>query len=150
LTRAHERAASSSLVVVGHDCGAAAVRTRDRTPSGWGLRQVASKRFRSPPEGLELYREILSTLLCPARTVKSYYVHSPSLLPLWSSNNYSNMRELQILTRRAIESLIAKGDILVIADNNVLRLNGWRDKHPGGELVLRHMIGRDATDEMKM
>lgn len=60
------------------------------------------------------------------------------------------MRELQILTRRAVESLIAKGDILVIADNNVLRLNGWRDKHPGGELVLRHMIGRDATDEMKM
>jgi len=60
------------------------------------------------------------------------------------------MRELRVLTRRAVESLIANGDIIVIADNNVLRLNGWRDKHPGGELVLRHMIGRDATDEMKM
>jgi len=60
------------------------------------------------------------------------------------------MRDLKILTRREIEGLIARGDTIVIADNNVLRLNGWMNKHPGGELVLRHMIGRDATDEINM
>lgn len=60
------------------------------------------------------------------------------------------MRDPKTLTRRQIESLIAQGDIIVIADDNVLRLNGWASKHPGGELVLRHMIGRDATDEINM
>lgn len=60
------------------------------------------------------------------------------------------MKAFRTLSRRAIEGLIAAGDIIVIADSNVLRLNGWKDKHPGGELVLRHMIGRDATDEINM
>jgi delta8-fatty-acid desaturase len=60
------------------------------------------------------------------------------------------MRASRILTRREIEGLIAAGDTIVIAEQSVLRLNGWRNKHPGGDLVLRHMVGRDATDEMKM
>lgn len=60
------------------------------------------------------------------------------------------MMTSRTFTRREIESLIAAGDIIVIADSNVLRLNGWKNSHPGGELVLRHMVGRDATDEINM
>ncbi len=53
-------------------------------------------------------------------------------------------------TPRQIEGLIAKGDDIVIYEESVLRLNAWKDKHPGGNFVIQHMVGRDATDEMNM
>lgn len=53
-------------------------------------------------------------------------------------------------SRREVESLIAAGDSIVIKENMVLRLNAWKDKHPGGDLVIQHMVGRDATDEINM
>ena len=56
----------------------------------------------------------------------------------------------QILTPRAIESLIADGHYIVINDGQVLRLDGWSEKHPGGKLAIRHMVGRDATDEINV
>lgn len=58
------------------------------------------------------------------------------------------MNRDRILSPRAIEGLIAGGDVLVIKDNDVLRLNGWLHKHPGGRLAVLHMVGRDATDEL--
>ncbi|EHK47020.1 hypothetical protein TRIATDRAFT_217433 [Trichoderma atroviride IMI 206040] len=54
----------------------------------------------------------------------------------------------QVLSQRAVEGMIADGDTIVIFQDHVLRLNGWLDKHPGGSLVIQHMVGRDATDEM--
>ncbi|KAL8922148.1 MAG: hypothetical protein Q9208_005343 [Pyrenodesmia sp. 3 TL-2023] len=60
------------------------------------------------------------------------------------------MRACKALSRTDIEGLIAAGGIIVINDGNVLRLNGWLDKHPGGRLVLQHMVGRDATDEISI
>ncbi|KAK3696618.1 hypothetical protein LTR37_017871 [Vermiconidia calcicola] len=60
------------------------------------------------------------------------------------------MAHARVFTRREIESLIAAGDIIVITQNTVLRLNAWKDKHPGGSLVLQHMIGRDATHEINI
>lgn len=56
----------------------------------------------------------------------------------------------RILSPRAIEGLIAAGDVLVIKDGSVLRLNGWLNKHPGGRLAVLHMVGRDASDELEM
>ncbi|KAK6443390.1 hypothetical protein LTR95_000216 [Oleoguttula sp. CCFEE 5521] len=56
----------------------------------------------------------------------------------------------QILSRGEVESLIAAGNTLVVFQGDVLRLNTWADKHPGGSLVFQHMIGRDATDEMNI
>lgn len=56
----------------------------------------------------------------------------------------------QILSRGEVESLIAAGNTLVVFQGDVLRLNSWADKHPGGSLVFQHMIGRDATDEINM
>ncbi|KAL8685659.1 MAG: hypothetical protein Q9224_005730 [Gallowayella concinna] len=60
------------------------------------------------------------------------------------------MRECKILTRDDIESLIAAGDNIVVHEGNVLRLNGWLARHPGGRLVIQHMVGRDATDEISI
>lgn len=56
----------------------------------------------------------------------------------------------QILSPRAVESLIADGHTIVISENRVLRLDGWLDKHPGGRLAVMHMVGRDATDEINV
>ncbi|KAM0193031.1 hypothetical protein ACHAPA_003993 [Fusarium lateritium] len=54
-----------------------------------------------------------------------------------------------ILTAPAVERLIADGQTIVVYEDSVLRLDGWMDRHPGGRLAVLHMVGRDATDEMK-
>ncbi|KAK5117647.1 hypothetical protein LTR62_005070 [Meristemomyces frigidus] len=56
----------------------------------------------------------------------------------------------RIFSRREIEGLIANGDSIIITQNNVLRLNAWHERHPGGHLVIRHMVGREATDELNI
>lgn len=53
-----------------------------------------------------------------------------------------------VLTRRQIEAKIAAGDVLVIFDRNVLKVNSWLKFHPGGDKAILHMVGRDATDEI--
>jgi delta8-fatty-acid desaturase len=55
-----------------------------------------------------------------------------------------------ILDARTIESMIAEGQHIVISEQRVLRLDGWLDKHPGGKLAVKHMVGRDATDEINV
>lgn len=60
------------------------------------------------------------------------------------------MHTPKIYTRNDIEGLIAAGGIIVVHQDHVLRLNHWLDKHPGGRLVIQHMVGRDATDEISM
>ena len=55
----------------------------------------------------------------------------------------------QILTAHAVEGMIADGHTIVIYEDMVLKLDGWMDKHPGGRLAILHMVGRDATDEIK-
>lgn len=53
-----------------------------------------------------------------------------------------------ILSPCAVRDLIADGHAIVILDGYVLKLDSWMHKHPGGNLVIRHMIGRDATHEI--
>lgn len=57
-------------------------------------------------------------------------------------------RKSRIFTRREIEALIASGRAIVIVDNKVLKVDAWMPYHPGGDKAIRHMIGRDATDEV--
>ena len=58
-------------------------------------------------------------------------------------------QQQQVYSRREVEGLIAAGQTIIIYENKVLRLGkGWKDRHPGGKLVLEHMVGRDATDEV--
>ncbi|KAK0464888.1 delta 8-sphingoloid desaturase protein [Desarmillaria tabescens] len=53
------------------------------------------------------------------------------------------------LRRDEVESLILKGQHIVIYHDNVLRIpNKWLDAHPGGALSILHFVGRDATDEI--
>jgi sphingolipid 8-(E)-desaturase len=58
------------------------------------------------------------------------------------------LSDLKILSRSTIHQLIAKGHLIVIANNRVLRLDKWLNRHPGGEKTILHMVGRDATDEI--
>lgn len=58
------------------------------------------------------------------------------------------MARTKILDRENIYDLIADGQHIVIFDQRVLRLDSWLEKHPGGKLTIRHMVGRDATDEI--
>ncbi|UJO21720.1 Delta 8-(E)-sphingolipid desaturase [Fulvia fulva] len=54
-----------------------------------------------------------------------------------------------VLTRRKIESLIAEGRKIVIVNGTVLKVDAWLPYHPGGDKALLHMVGRDATNEVK-
>ncbi|KAK9457758.1 fatty acid desaturase-domain-containing protein [Dipodascopsis uninucleata] len=53
-----------------------------------------------------------------------------------------------ILSRREIENLIYEGKVIIIYENRVLNIGSWLPKHPGGDIVAYHMVGRDATDEI--
>lgn len=56
----------------------------------------------------------------------------------------------QLLTTRDVETLLFKGKHIVVMDGNVLQLDNWLDDHPGGCLVIQHMVGRDASNEINM
>lgn len=55
-----------------------------------------------------------------------------------------------VIAPRMVEALIADGQTIVIFEDYVLRLDSWLEKHPGGRLAILHMVGRDATDEIKV
>lgn len=58
-------------------------------------------------------------------------------------------RKARVYTRPEIEALIAEGRHIVILDGKVLKCDGWMKFHPGGDKSIKHMVGRDATDEVK-
>ncbi|CAO2654268.1 Nn.00g110010.m01.CDS01 [Neocucurbitaria sp. VM-36] len=59
-----------------------------------------------------------------------------------------SQRKSRVLSRREIEGQIANGRSIVIVDNKVLKVDAWLSYHPGGDKAIRHMVGRDATDEV--
>ena len=58
------------------------------------------------------------------------------------------MGKQQILSRREIEGMIAQGRHILIYDGRVLKTDSWLQFHPGGPKSIKHMVGRDATDEI--
>lgn len=56
----------------------------------------------------------------------------------------------QTIGATAVRRLIASGKHIVIFEGQILQLNGWLDKHPGGKLAIQHMVGKDATNEINM
>lgn len=56
----------------------------------------------------------------------------------------------QPLSSRDVDTLLFDGKQIVVMDGNVLQLDGWLDDHPGGRLVIQHMVGRDASNEINM
>ncbi|KXG45978.1 Fatty acid/sphingolipid desaturase [Penicillium griseofulvum] len=57
-------------------------------------------------------------------------------------------RKDTLLTRRYIEGLIAEGKHVIIYEDRVLKVDPFIKYHPGGEKPIKHMVGRDATDEI--
>lgn len=57
-------------------------------------------------------------------------------------------RDQPLLSPAEIKSRIDAGDLIVIYRDRALRLNGWMARHPGGDLAIFHMVGRDGTQEM--
>lgn len=76
----------------------------------------------------------------------------PNYVAQWSNcvQAESKMGEptLPLLSRREVEALIAKGGLVFILNQFVIRANPWIPYHPGGEKAIMHMVGRDATDEV--
>lgn len=54
------------------------------------------------------------------------------------------------LTTKEVERRLFQGEKIVIYEEHALKLDGWLNDHPGGRLVIEHMVGRDATSEMNM
>lgn len=57
-------------------------------------------------------------------------------------------RELKVLSRYEIEAQIAEGRHIFILNGEVIKADGWLAYHPGGPKSIKHMVGRDATDEV--
>lgn len=55
----------------------------------------------------------------------------------------------RVWSRREIEGLIADGRKIVILGNQVLKVDTWIPYHPGGDKSILHMVGQDATDEIR-
>ena len=55
----------------------------------------------------------------------------------------------KILSRSQIKQKIANGRKIVIVNDRVLKVDAWLPYHPGGEKAIFHMVGRDATNEVK-
>lgn len=59
-------------------------------------------------------------------------------------------RDKPILSRRHIEGLIASGSSIIIVDQMVLKVDTWLKYHPGGQKTIKHLVGKDATDEIRV
>jgi delta8-fatty-acid desaturase len=53
-----------------------------------------------------------------------------------------------VLSRKQIIDMVTAGHYIVIVEQNVLMLDSWLERHPGGTKVIEHMVGRNATDEV--
>lgn len=60
------------------------------------------------------------------------------------------MVKSRVFTRPQVEELINQGQLIVISNEQVLRLDKWADRHPGGRLPILHMVGKDATDPLSV
>jgi delta8-fatty-acid desaturase len=54
------------------------------------------------------------------------------------------------ISQEDFEKRVQNGQILIIYNNKVYKLNKWIKYHPGGELAIRHLVGKDATDEINV
>lgn len=70
--------------------------------------------------------------------------------PSSCSDDKRGIRSPKIFTEAEVQKMINEGRKVVIKDGQVLLLDKWSHRHPGGELVILHMLGRDATDEINV
>ncbi|CAG8571120.1 4475_t:CDS:2 [Diversispora eburnea] len=58
--------------------------------------------------------------------------------------------QLTYLSKQDVEKRVQSGQMLIIYNKKVYKLNKWIKYHPGGDLAIIHMIGKDATDEINV
>ncbi|OAA73779.1 Fatty acid/sphingolipid desaturase [Cordyceps fumosorosea ARSEF 2679] len=61
----------------------------------------------------------------------------------------TNAKNLPYISRDEVEAMIFEGRKIILVDDFVLKVDAWLKYHPGGEISILHMVGRDATDEVK-
>jgi delta8-fatty-acid desaturase len=66
-----------------------------------------------------------------------------------STSQTANRSKDNVLPRNEIEALVAQGRKIIILDGKVLKVDAWLPYHPGGDKAILHMVGRDATNEIK-
>jgi len=54
----------------------------------------------------------------------------------------------RVYSRDDVEALIADGRHVFIHSGRVIKADAWLKFHPGGDTAIKHMVGRDATDEV--
>ncbi|KAG0032131.1 hypothetical protein BGZ81_011620 [Podila clonocystis] len=54
-----------------------------------------------------------------------------------------------IINKSQLDARCKAGEILIVVNHKVYKLDKWIKHHPGGQLAIRHCIGRDCTDEVK-
>ncbi|KAH8549409.1 delta-6 fatty acid desaturase [Umbelopsis sp. PMI_123] len=52
------------------------------------------------------------------------------------------------ITHKDLSERVKQGELLIIFNEKVYKLDRWIKSHPGGELAIRHVVGKDATDEI--
>jgi delta8-fatty-acid desaturase len=52
------------------------------------------------------------------------------------------------ITRKDLNDRVKQGEVLIIYNDKVYKVDRWIKSHPGGELAIKHVIGKDATDEI--
>ncbi|ODQ81562.1 hypothetical protein BABINDRAFT_159837 [Babjeviella inositovora NRRL Y-12698] len=80
----------------------------------------------------------------PSEEVSASMASTESGSAFSENNHYKS----PVLSRQKIENMIAQGRAIIIYDSLVLDLTSWLSRHPGGDVAIFHLIGRDATDEM--
>lgn len=58
------------------------------------------------------------------------------------------MEKTKYTREQIAERIIDHGDLLVIYMNKIYRLNAWIKHHPGGEMVILHMVGKVRTNTL--
>lgn len=97
---------------------------------------------------------ILTSLLTPRSCITraiertTLYQHRSNAHTMATPHQSTAYRE-RLLSRDDIEALIADGRKIVIVDKNVIKADAWLPFHPGGNKAILHMVGRDATNEVR-
>ncbi|KAI7875600.1 delta-6-fatty acid desaturase [Lichtheimia hyalospora FSU 10163] len=57
--------------------------------------------------------------------------------------------ERVVLTQQQVQERVKQGEALFIFEHQVYKVDRFIHKHPGGELAIRHVLGKDVTDEIR-
>jgi fatty acid desaturase/predicted heme/steroid binding protein len=78
------------------------------------------------------------------KAVVSELVYIPTISRCGETS--TGLSQSLVFTRAEIAAKTVEGKIWIIVHNNVYDVTMFMDEHPGGNLVLQHMAGKDATD----